>query len=95
VGLNGQEDASWGFALRCLAGPPAQGDADLIHLFHPPAERMSRKHGSNESWRLFHRYRLALHNPDLMRTLIKEARDALEPDQSSLRSDPSLDVGHG
>jgi hypothetical protein len=90
VGLNGQEDASWGFALRCLVGPPAQGDGDLVHLFHPPAERMTRKHGSNESWRLFHRYRLALHEPDLMRTLVKEARDALEFGEQTMHADSAL-----
>lgn len=69
----GQEDESWALALTCLHGPPWRGDADLIHLYHPPAPRMSRRKGSPESWALYRRYRDAARDPLAMRKLIEEA----------------------
>lgn len=69
----GQEDESHALALRTLAGEPWRGDADLIHLWHPPEPRMSRRKGSRESWRLFIRYRNAAGDPEAMRSLLKEA----------------------
>jgi hypothetical protein len=69
----GQEDESWALALTCLVGKPWRGTADLIHLYHPPEPRMSRRKGSPESWGLFKRYRAAARNPDAMRALLKEA----------------------
>lgn len=76
----GQEDASWGYALRCLVGEPWRGEADLIHLWHPPQGRLSRKYGSLESRRLFRRYYAARKNPEAMRSLIAEGeRCASQP----------------
>lgn len=69
----GQEDESWALALTCLHGMPWRGDADLIHLYHPPAPRMSRRKGSPESWALYRRYRDAARDPLAMRKLIEEA----------------------
>lgn len=70
----GQEDIAFAMALHVLAGPAWLGDADLIHLWHPPQERMTRRKGSPESWALFRRYQAAKRKPDLMRELLKEAR---------------------
>lgn len=69
----GQEDESWALALACLHGMPWRGDADLIHCYHPPAPRMSRRKGSPESWALYRRYRDAARDPLAMRKLIEEA----------------------
>ena len=68
----GQEDASWGQALTTLYGQPWRGSADLIHLWHPPADRLSRTWGSLESKRLRRRYQEARRDPDAMRQLLKE-----------------------
>lgn len=73
MGLNGQEDESWAIALATLAGPPWRGEADLIHLWHPPERRMSRRKGSPESWALYHRYREAAGDRAAMKELLKEA----------------------
>lgn len=69
----GQEDESHALALRTLVGEPWRGDSDLIHLWHPPEPRLSRRKGSRESWRLYIRYRNAAGNPVAMRQLIEEA----------------------
>lgn len=70
----GQEDESWSRALYCLLGPPWRGDADLIHLWHPPQRRTNRRKGSEASWQLFLRYRRARRHPDQMFQLIQEAQ---------------------
>lgn len=70
----GQEDAAWGHALRCLIGPPWRGDADLVHLWHPPQERQSRIVGNPDSQQLARRYAKARRNPAAMRDLIQEGR---------------------
>jgi hypothetical protein len=70
----GQEDASWAIALSALHGRPWRGDADLIHLWHPPQPRMTRKHGSREGQLLHRRYLAARRDPAAMRALIEEAR---------------------
>ena len=89
----GQEDHSWGLALRVLAGAPWRGTADLVHHWHPPQERLCRKRGSEAGWRLFRRYWRARANPKDMRRIVEEARAALEPHQSALRDRPALGVG--
>jgi hypothetical protein len=71
----GQEDVSWALALQTLHGTGWRGDADLIHLFHPPQERMTRQKGSRESWELYLRYRKARNDPEAMRALIAEAKE--------------------
>jgi len=74
----GQEDLSWSLALHRLVGAPAMWSAPLWHLWHPPQERMrrgstvSRGVGSEESRRLWQRYRGA-NTPALMRALVAEA----------------------
>lgn len=72
----GQEDVAWAIALRCLVGAPWRGDADLMHLWHPPEPRMSRVTGSREGQALAQRYQRAARNPETMRALIDEARCA-------------------
>ena len=69
----GQEDESWSLALTCLAGEPWRGTSDLWHLWHPPQKRMNRKWGSRESRALAGRYIEAAADPDVMRSLLKEA----------------------
>jgi hypothetical protein len=70
----GGEDESWGLALRCLFGEPWQGKSDLIHLWHPPQERMTRRIGNEANWQLRRRYRRARGDPAAMRELLQEAR---------------------
>lgn len=55
----GGEDSSWALALNTLAGPPWRGEADLFHLWHPPAPRPMRRWGTAENRALEIRYRLA------------------------------------
>jgi len=68
----GQEDQSHALALYTLTGPAWRGDADLIHLWHPPQPRLSRRRGSVEGWQHFHRYRKARNDPVAMRRLLEE-----------------------
>jgi hypothetical protein len=69
----GQEDNAWGYALRCLIGPPWRGTADLVHLWHPPQPRTSRVTGNPENRALLNRYRQARRSPKRMAELIREA----------------------
>lgn len=68
----GHEDDAWAMALRTLVGPPWRGDADLVHLWHPPQARQSRRIGNPESLALVRRYEAARNRPDRMRSLIEE-----------------------
>ncbi len=70
----GQEDLSHGAALATLAGEPWRGSADLLHLWHPPQARLTRKHGSEHNWGLWRRYAAALNDPVSMRALIEEGQ---------------------
>lgn len=71
----GGEDESWGHALRIVAnGSPVRGHAPLVHLWHPPQERMNRTYGSVESKMLVERYRRASRHRGLMMNLINEHR---------------------
>jgi hypothetical protein len=72
----GCEDDSWGVALRTLYGPPRRIKEPLIHLFHPPPQRMTRSYGSLEGRELRKRYIRARGSPTAMRALIEEAHDA-------------------
>lgn len=69
----GQEDESLALALTTMVGPPWRGDADLVHLWHPPARKLSRRKGSPESWELYQEYRRAFGDRDRMAGLLKEA----------------------
>lgn len=73
----GQEDVSHDMALTTLAGSPWRGRSKLVHLWHTPQARMSRKAGSQASWDLYSRYCAALNKRDRMLSLIAEAHDAL------------------
>jgi hypothetical protein len=68
----GQEDESWGWALTTLVGEPWCGTADLIHFWHPPQQRLDRKLGSMDGWRLKRRYAKARRDPVVKRRLIEE-----------------------
>lgn len=68
----GQEDESWAVALRTMAGEPWRSDADLFHLWHPPADRQTRAVGSAESLARYRRYQAAAGNQAQMRTLVAE-----------------------
>ena len=70
----GQEDVAWGRALRGLVGPPWRAKLPLVHLWHPPQQRMTRKHGSVAGRALARRYRAAAARPDRLRQLLEEAR---------------------
>jgi hypothetical protein len=68
----GQEDESWAIALHTLAGKPFRGVSDLVHLWHPPQERVTRRRGNQSGWRLMKRYRAARRDPKAMRALLEE-----------------------
>lgn len=75
----GQEDEAWAFALRTLVGPPWRGDADLVHLWHPPQPRQDRRVGSPAGAKLLHRYRQAQGQKRKMRALIDESKELWTP----------------
>ena len=66
----GQEDEAWALALSVLVGKPRRGTADLVHLWHPPAERKSRSVGNHNNLALLNRYQRAARNADAMRALV-------------------------
>lgn len=68
----GQEDESWGIALRCLHPTGRTERGELWHLWHPPADRRNRRTGSDQSVRLRNRYGLAARNVETMRELLAE-----------------------
>jgi hypothetical protein len=80
----GQEDESWGAALTTLHGEPWRGDAELIHLWHPPQERLTRSRGSIDNWLLKVCYCEAFGNPERMRALVDKGKLALETAQPRL-----------
>jgi hypothetical protein len=81
----GGEDHAWGIALRHLAGEPWLGQADLLHLWHPPQPDAAPVRGPKakvqvpiESNRKLHeRYRHAKPSRARMAELVGEAREAL------------------
>lgn len=75
----GQEDECWAMALHVLAGPAWRGNAPMVHLYHPPQERMTRRWGTREGRALMRRYQRARVQPDLMRDLIEEAKQCRSP----------------
>lgn len=75
----GQEDEAWGAALERLMGRPWRGGQDLYHLWHPPAERMSRVEGNPEGVALRGRYDVQARSPSGMRRLVDESK-ALWPE---------------
>lgn len=78
----GQEDDAWSIALRTLVGNPWRGDADLVHLWHPPQQRQSRIVGNETSRALLRRYRASRHKPQQLRALLEEVTDGSDHDQA-------------
>jgi hypothetical protein len=72
----GHEDESWSMALACLLGEPWRGTSDLIHLWHPPLPRKTRRQGSEASLALRNQYARAANDPCMMRALLQGAKDA-------------------
>lgn len=70
----GGEDEAQACALNALYGRPWRGTADLLHLWHPPQERLTRRRGSQESWQLRCRYFAARRDAVAMRELLEEGR---------------------
>jgi hypothetical protein len=86
----GQEDESWGVALHFLAGEAWRGTAPLVHLWHPPQDRLTPKTGSLEGKALWRRYLAARADRGQMRNLIEEAkRAARELDQPQVHDLPA------
>jgi hypothetical protein len=77
----GREDCSLGMALHTVHGPSWRGNAPLWHLWHPPQQRVGRKRGTPATEALFRRYIKARRSADEMRSLLQEARDALQAAQ--------------
>jgi len=73
----GHEDESHAMALWCLLGPPWRGREPLVHLWHEPQWRVSRRQGSDANWRLRNRYANARHDVDRMGKIVSEARHDL------------------
>lgn len=67
----GQEDLSWGRALRVVAGPPWRESDPLWHLWHPPQPRLKRAVGSQAGLELYRRYRAAA-TPEQVSALLAE-----------------------
>jgi hypothetical protein len=89
----GQDDEAHAMALRRLAGKPWRGRADLLHLWHPPQERMRRRRGSPESWALRIRYADSRDDPAAMAALIEESRVASQADEHPRDDHPAIGVG--
>lgn len=73
----GQEDVSIAIALTTLHGAPWRARPDLVHLWHPPAERANRKIGTVAGRELWRRYQRARHDPVQLRRLIEEGQACL------------------
>ena len=71
----GGEDAAWGHSLKAIVGGPWRGSEPLIHLWHPPAPRISRSKGSEASNALLMRYLDSQRSRERMEALISEAKD--------------------
>lgn len=82
----GQEDGAWALALETLHGPCWRGTADLWHLYHPPAPRMSTAVGSPRSRALHGRYQDARGRPDAMRRLVAEIHTPPDANAPEMRT---------
>lgn len=68
----GDEDDSWGMALRTIHGPPHRSKTALVHLWHPPQQRASRSRGSQANRELRKTYAKALSSQGTMRALVAD-----------------------
>lgn len=73
----GQEDESWGDALRTLLGHRWRGAADLWHLWHPPLPRLSNGIGNTHGLHVRSMYRRYVGDESKMRRLIESGREFL------------------
>jgi hypothetical protein len=72
----GHEDESWAWALTALIGLPWRGDADLVHLWHPPQPRQTRSRGTTVNQQMAKRYRAAVTDRRQLETLLREVTHA-------------------
>lgn len=70
----GSEDEAWGHALQTLVGPCWRGTDPLVHLWHPPQPRISRKIGNRESHALLAEYTKAAGDRARMRRIVEASR---------------------
>lgn len=70
----GQEDEAHAAALNTLVGKPWRGTDDLVHCWHPPQPRQSRRVGNGASMALARRYRNARNRLVVMRELVEESK---------------------
>jgi hypothetical protein len=90
----GQEDLSWALALTTLAGGRWRGRAPLVHLWHPPQQRLSMKIGSKAGRALWKRYQAAANDPAAMRDLIGEIdHERFNLHRQAVHDSPPLRVG--
>jgi hypothetical protein len=68
----GHEDAAFGLALGGIFGEPWRGAGRAWHLWHPPAERLSRSKGTEANKALWLRYQEWVSFPVLIRKLVAE-----------------------
>lgn len=73
----GCEDTSWGYALEVILPNWFKGESDLIHLWHEPADRPSRKRGNDANESLRHRYQMSTIGPETMKEIVEEGRQWL------------------
>jgi hypothetical protein len=82
----GGEDYAHGYALQALVGAPNRVAGDLVHLWHPPQERVNRRVGSARSEQLRKQYARARRNRGRMKRLLAEAR-SVHADQARPEGD--------
>lgn len=70
----GGEDASWGYALHTILGPPWVGMSNLIHFWHLPQERLDRRTGNTDNEELRKRYLFSVSKADKMQALVNEGK---------------------
>lgn len=70
----GNEDESFGVALKTLAGRPYRGITSLWHLHHPLAERLNAHVGNATNWALRVRYQYNSGDKAAMQALLAEFR---------------------
>lgn len=70
----GGEDESWGRALLTMTQRRTQGKWLLWHFWHPPAQRLTRRVGSEENDALRERYQQAAGHPEMTEAILEEAR---------------------
>lgn len=86
----GGEDEAWGHALRTMAGPPVRLKRPLVHLWHPPQPRITRRRGSDANSRLLRRYVNAIDDTTAMARLLAEVQLDRRTDQHPVHDHAAL-----